>query len=278
MADFQREKNLSDNISIDLGGSEDFSSTKQSYKHVESPSKYMPTQDEFQFVQGPSQSVQQIEGSIYADTTTSAGGTAYGVKHRGLASRLLENRGFGWLLEEEENDDVELKPLLEELDIDLKDIYYKIRCVMFPLPQLGFNRHILRESPDFWGPLVVVLLFSVFSLYGQFRVVSWILTIWLGGSFIVFLLARVLGGEVSYGQCIGVIGYSLLPLLLMALFLPLVRSVAVISFAFKLLGVVWAAYSAGSLLCVQELQHKKPLLLYPVFLLYIYFLSLYTGA
>ena len=41
---------------------------------------------------------------------------------------------------------------------------------MFPLPQLGFNRQIVRDSPDFWGPLIVVLLYSVVSLYGQFRV------------------------------------------------------------------------------------------------------------
>lgn len=58
----------------------------------------------------------------------------------------------------------------EELDIDPKDIYYKLRCVLFPLPQLGFNRHVVRESPDFWGPLVVILLYSLVSLYGQFRV------------------------------------------------------------------------------------------------------------
>ena len=58
----------------------------------------------------------------------------------------------------------------EELDIDLKDIYYKLRCVLFPLPQLGFNRHVVRENPDFWGPLVVILLYSLVSLYGQFRV------------------------------------------------------------------------------------------------------------
>lgn len=49
-------------------------------------------------------------------------------------------------------------------------------------------------------------------------------------------------------------------------------------FFFQFFGVLWAAYSAGSLLCVQELQQKRTLLLYPVFLLYIYFLSLYTGA
>ncbi len=58
----------------------------------------------------------------------------------------------------------------EELDIDLKDIYYKLRCVLFPLPQLGFNRLVVRDNPDFWGPLIVVLIYSVVSLYGQFRV------------------------------------------------------------------------------------------------------------
>jgi hypothetical protein len=54
--------------------------------------------------------------------------------------------------------------------------------------------------------------------------------------------------------------------------------IILISWLFQLVGVLWAAFSAGSLLCVDELQHKKPLLLYPVFLLYIYFFSLYTGV
>lgn len=44
------------------------------------------------------------------------------------------------------------------------------------------------------------------------------------------------------------------------------------------LGVVWATYSGGSLLAQEELRHKKPLLLYPIFLLYIYLYSLYSGV
>ena len=56
----------------------------------------------------------------------------------------------------------------EELDIDLKDIYYKLRCVLLPLPRL--KRSIIRDSPDFWGPLLVVLLYALVSVYGQFRV------------------------------------------------------------------------------------------------------------
>ena len=46
----------------------------------------------------------------------------------------------------------------------------------------------------------------------------------------------------------------------------------------QVVGVVWATVSAGSLLCGQELQRKRALVLYPILLLYIYFLSLYTGA
>lgn len=50
------------------------------------------------------------------------------------------------------------------------------------------------------------------------------------------------------------------------------------SVIFQLFGVFWAAYSAASLLVGDEFKTKKPLLIYPIFLLYIYFLSLYTGV
>jgi hypothetical protein len=50
------------------------------------------------------------------------------------------------------------------------------------------------------------------SVWGQSHVVAWICTIWFSGSALIFALARVLGGDVTYAQCLGVIGYSLLPL------------------------------------------------------------------
>uniref|UniRef100_A0A023FQC4 Protein YIPF n=2 Tax=Amblyomma TaxID=6942 RepID=A0A023FQC4_AMBCJ len=193
-------------------------------------------------------------------------------------SSFLHQKGFGWLLEVDDADDDDNAPLLEELDIDLRDIYYKVCCVLLPFPFLGYKRQLVRDSPDFWGPLLVVILFSLVSIYGQFSVVSWIITMWIFGSLVIFLLARVLGGEVSYSQCLGVIGYSVLPLVVTATVLPLVRPFHYVELTFKLLGVVWATYSAGSLLCVQELQNKRPLLLYPVFLLYVYFFSLYSGV
>lgn len=76
----------------------------------------------------------------------------------------------------------------EELDIDLKDIYYKIRCVLMPMPSLGYNRQVVRDNPDFWGPLAMVLLFSMFSIYGQFRVCMILFTTHFFGSPSCFLL------------------------------------------------------------------------------------------
>lgn len=126
--------------------------------------------------------------------------------------------------------------------------------------------------------------------------------------------------QVSFGQVLGVIGYSLLPLILIAPLLLVIGDFEIVSTlikvsrrlsvaqemddvrlkqeaglcaycvsltrvlamtrprVFQLFGVFWAAYSAASLLVGDEFKTKKPLLIYPVFLLYIYFLSLYTGV
>ncbi|XP_020943316.1 protein YIPF4 [Sus scrofa] len=188
-----------------------------------------PSNGDFTFV--TSADAEDLSGSIASpDVKLNLGGDF--VKES-TATTFLRQRGYGWLLEVEDDDPEDNKPLLEELDIDLKDIYYKIRCVLMPMPSLGFNRQVVRDNPDFWGPLAVVLFFSMISLYGQFRVVSWIITIWIFGSLTIFLLARVLGGEVAYGQVLGVIGYSLLPLIVIAPILLVVGSFELVSTLIK---------------------------------------------
>lgn len=221
-----------------------------------------------------------VGGSLVGNPATAASNMMFSSLNNSLAGKFLFPKGMGWLTEvEDEEEDAFDKPLLEELDIDVKDIYYKVRCVLFPLPQLGFERKVLKDSPDFWGPLVIVLCYSLISLWGQFKVVSWIITIWLCGSFIIFFLTRALGGEVSYSQCLGVIGYSLLPLIVTGLALPFLHQFPYfIPHIFKIMGVIWASYSAGSLLVPDELTSKRSLIFYPIFLLFVYFFSLYTGA
>ncbi|CAJ0589215.1 unnamed protein product [Cylicocyclus nassatus] len=206
--------------------------------------------------------------------------SAYSRAQLGSAGRLLESKGFGWLLEVEDEDDTQT-PLLEELDIDLTDIYYKIRCILLPLPYFRMKLNIVRESPDFWGPLMVVIAYALLSIYGQFSVssvVSWILTMWFCGGFIVYFIARALGGDVGYSQVLGVVGYCLIPLVVTGALMTLVTRFRTLSLGLGIFGVIWSVYSAGTLLCVDELQSKKPLVLYPVFLLYVYFFSLYSGV
>jgi hypothetical protein len=45
------------------------------------------------------------------------------------------------------------------------DIMYKLRCIMLPFDMKGYNRSVVRDKPDFWGPLLVVFLYAMESLY-----------------------------------------------------------------------------------------------------------------
>lgn len=65
--------------------------------------------------------------------------------------------------------------------------------------------------------------------------VSWILTIWFLGSFLVFFLARALGGEVGYSQVLGIVGYCLIPLVVVGVVLPLVSRWHYIAMFFKVI-------------------------------------------
>jgi len=225
-------------------------------------------------------SIEGLEGEMMTSGSHKMTASFYGAKsHTGFAGQFLEKKGYGWLLEDEDEDEEEQRPLLEELDINPGDIFIKIKAALIPIGKTtSQDRTAIRDNPDFWGPMGVVLLYAMLSMVGQFRVVSWILTIWIFGSLLVFLLARVLGGEVSYSQTLSVVGYSVLPLILTGLLLPLFSGWYYPSLIIMLHGVVWAAYGAASLIAIEELAKKRILLIYPIFLLYVYLFSLYTGA
>lgn len=201
------------------------------------------------------------------------GSSAFGAK------QFLNSKGLGWLLEHEETDedpDSQL-PLLEELDINPAEILYKVRCVLLPFK---FDRSVLLSNPDFWGPMAVVLTYSLLIIWGQLRVVSWILTMWMLGSFLIFALGRVLGAEITFSQVLGVIGYSVLPLNLAVLIISIIPEIA-FSIIVRVLCTFWAAFSAGTLLAQfpqEKMRDKQIMLSYPILLLFIYFISLCSGV
>ena len=58
------------------------------------------------------------------------------VKKFGQIGLILNKSGYGWLLEQDELPKSDI-PIMNELDIDLNEIWYKIRCVLLPLPQVN---------------------------------------------------------------------------------------------------------------------------------------------
>jgi len=82
---------------------------------------------------------------------------------------------------------------------------------------------------------------------------------------------------VTFSQSIGIIGYSLLPLTVTVGLIPFSPWIY-LSWLLKIVGTLWASFSAGSLLITPEIMHKKFLLGYPILLLYIYFISLQGGV
>lgn len=42
--------------------------------------------------------------------------------------------------------------------------------MLLPIQSFGLQKNVIRDNPDFWGPLFVVLAFALVSVYGQMKV------------------------------------------------------------------------------------------------------------
>lgn len=190
----------------------------------------------------------------------------------GGARDFLGKRGWGWLMEESPQDeDDDLGPLAEELEIDPKQILDKMKLILRPT---AVDRHVLLESHDFWGPFCVILGLSTLYL------TRWVFTVWIAGTFGIFLLIRSLGGSVSFSGTLCVVGYSSIPLVAGAGFASLTRLQSGVILRLVDLGTLgWSCFSAGSVLAPESaLPKKQALALYPILLLYLNMLSLRFGV
>eukprot|EP01052_Picozoa_sp_SAG31_P057875 SAG31_NODE_17372_length_673_cov_1.160279_1_plen_110_part_10 len=102
-------------------------------------------------------------------------------------------------------------------------------------------------------PLFCVLCYALIVIWGESSALSWSLCLWTIGSAGIFILARALGGDVSYSQCVSAIGYSLLPLtvsmiLVMALNTMVGENIGDLSFS----TIIYALYNFLSLAIVKE--------------------------
>ncbi|KAL0228308.1 hypothetical protein RCL1_004451 [Eukaryota sp. TZLM3-RCL] len=193
-------------------------------------------------------------------------------------SSASSKKRFPWLLNAQSTSyvDEDEPPLLEELDINVTDIYHKIRLILLPFKHSFSDRSHLVSSPDFWGPLLIVTMYGVLCFFKHFAAITWTFLLWFLGSFIIFFVTRVLGSEVSFSSTLGLVGYSVLPMII-TLILSFI-SPQVFSVLYAVLGISWSSYSVSNLLIQNASENKKWMIVYPASLVFVFIFRLRYGV
>lgn len=161
-------------------------------------------------------------------------------------------------------------PLLEELGINFDQIIQKTLAVILPIKAPDAN--ILHES-DLAGPLVFALAFGCFLLLSGKVHFGYIYGIGLVGSLSMFALLNLMSPPnvpLSFGCTVSVLGYCLLPMVLLSGISVLISlNSGIIGTVLVSLTVAWCSLSASKLFVTAlEMHNQQPLVLYPCILLY----------
>lgn len=168
----------------------------------------------------------------------------------------------------------------ETIKRDLLNVYEKAKIALFPMASKDST---LLQDWDFWGPLIFCLILGL--------VLSWqrndnhsgivfiliFVIVWFGG-LIISLNSRFLGVGLSVFQCICILGYCMVAIVLASCanlilgFLPLIFQVCI-----SLAGCLYSTYAATIFVSVYANQNKKILVIYPIGLFYL-FLAWFTLA
>lgn len=170
------------------------------------------------------------------------------------------------------------EPVSVTISRDLKAVAYKLGHVFFPK-----KSSILLRDWDLWGPLSLSVLLSI-SLEGNSKVNSnapefaSVFALITFGAIVVTVNTKLLSGKISFFQSICVLGYCLLPLVLVAilndLILLITGNASVLSFGFRfiltIIACVWSCFASTAFLAADtiNLTDRKSLAIFPIFLFY----------
>ncbi|KAI8918929.1 hypothetical protein BC831DRAFT_481795 [Entophlyctis helioformis] len=154
------------------------------------------------------------------------------------------------------------KPVSETIMRDLNNIWTKIKQA---------DKNILRDW-DWWGPLLLCLGLSVrLSITAQYEQGPAVFSatffiIWFGSA-VVTLNSKLLGGRISLFQSVCVLGYCVFPLVAVSLvtwILPFLLKFVLVAVAFA-----WSTFASLNFLGDVNLENKRLLAIYPIFLFYM---------
>ena len=170
------------------------------------------------------------------------------------------------------------EPIRATIMRDVRAVAFKLGHVFFPQ-----KSNLLLKEWDLWAPLFLCVLLSI-TLQGnsqksenaiEFASVFALITV---GAIVVTINTKLLSGKISFFQSICVLGYCLLPLVLVALFdqfLMLLMGVYskfgfTIRFVLSICACGWSVYASTGFLAADtiNLTERKALAIFPIFLFY----------
>ena len=166
-------------------------------------------------------------------------------------------------------------PLLEDLDIDISKIKQKFMAI---LTQRGFAENNIATYDDMAGPILVAVMFA-FCLLMKGRVqFGNVYGFGLSGCVGICLIINLMAKRDQYVElysCISILGYSLLPFVILAAISIFADLNNPVGWGTCALMVAWSTVTATRFFEYGlDMQDKKYLIGYPIVLFYSVFMLL----
>lgn len=165
-------------------------------------------------------------------------------------------------------------PLFEELGVNFSHIKAKTMAVL-GMRSTSLSEDVIQDS-DMAGPILFCLLFGTLLLLSGKTHFGYIYGVALFGTvslhWLFKLMSSALDGGLDFLRTASVIGYCLLPLVLLSALAILVQLNNVIGYSLAVVCVSWCTWAAsGFFVRVLNLSNARPLVAYPLGMFYSVF-------
>lgn len=162
-------------------------------------------------------------------------------------------------------------PLLEELEIEPDKILKRLLLILDP-----FRSCVYLEEYDLMGPVILCFLLPTILLLSAKAYFSHVIGFGVLCSLFMYCLLNVMSHQsVSATTVVSILGYGLLPQILLAIIGVLMPLYSILGFFLALLCILWSSYATSRIFSVMmnigETQHQSLLIAYPCGLLYSVF-------
>jgi len=172
-------------------------------------------------------------------------------------------------------------PLLEELGIDFEKICKKTISVLNPAKKVtrdmmySISIHTGQEEADsdMAGPLLVALALGAAMLLRGKVHFGYIYGMGLFGCGSLWLVMTLMSEKgVDIYQTSSILGYCLLPMVLLAFFSAFLATTGHVMFGLTVLAVAWCSWRSSEMMVLaMDVQHERALVAYPIGLFYACF-------